>query len=148
MDVLGKFLGVILAFFILCIGPLVNTSVANDATMKICALNDTQALLSKITTTGQLTSQEVGQFQIDLASHGGILDETIQRYEKIVDPDGEGGVYIAYQLTTNTSQWNNGDICKIHVQSIDYTGAEKLLWTVLRLVVPPVNFTEAGVVHE
>ena len=147
MGVIEKVMGVILAFFILVMGPLVNSALSNDITMKRDAINDTNNLLDKVLNTGALSAQQLGDYQLALASHGGILDATVQRYQKIINPDGKGGTYVAYQLTTNINQWNDGDMCKISVEAVDYTGGQKILWSVLKLVEPQFKFSLGGTVH-
>lgn len=146
-DFFTKLIGLFLAFFLLVIAPITNNALAQDLTMKRAILNEMTNFVDKVTDSGQISDAMLSDFYLGCASHGAVVDVSVQRYIKIVNPDGSGGTYITYVLSDEIAKWNKSDIVKVKVEAIGYTGAQRLMWYFLKLVTPKLEFELAGMVR-
>lgn len=147
-DIINKIIGVLLAFTLLVGAPLIITSMSKDLTMSRSVLNEMTNLINKVTDNGRLSSQDLSDFYLGISSHGMTMDATIRRYMKVVNPDGNGGTYTTYMISDDLSTWNSGDIIKVTVKAIDYTGAQRIQNRLLRLTPPKFEQTLAGMVRK
>lgn len=147
-DIINKIIGVLLAFTLLVGAPLIITSMSKDLTMSRSVLNEMTNLINKVTDNGRLSSQDLSDFYLGISSHGMTMDATIRRYMKVVNPDGNGGTYTIYMISDDLSTWNSGDIIKVTVKAIDYTGAQRIQNRLLRLTPPKFEQTLAGMVRK
>ena len=146
-DFPSKILGLFLAFFLLVVAPLTNYGLSNDLTTKRAVLNEMTNFIDKVTDVSTITEVSLADFYLGCSSHGAIVDVKVDRYIKIVNPDGSGGTYTTYVLSDQLVSWNQGDIVKVRVQAIDYTGAQRMMWYFLKLVTPKLDFELAGMVR-
>lgn len=146
-DIINKIIGVFLAFTLLVGAPLVISAMNKDLTMNRSVLNEMTNLINKVTDSGSLNSTDLSDFYLGISSHGAAMDAQIQRYIKVVNPDGSGGIYTSYVLTDNLEEWNTGDIIKVSVQAIDYTSAQRMQNRLLFLHPPKFEQTLAGMVR-
>lgn len=147
-DIINKVLGVLIAFVLLAGGPLVINAMGKDLTMNRSVLNEMTNLIDKVTDNGRLSEADLSEFYINISSHGMAMDATISRYMKVVQPDGSGGFTTTYMLVDDNTTWNRGDIIKVRVQAIDYSGAQRLQNRLLRLNPPKFDQTLAGMVRK
>ena len=140
-------IGLFLAFFLLVIAPLTNNALAQDLTTKRSILNEMTNFVDKVTDSGYVSDAMLSDFYLGCSSHGAIVDVTVQRYIKVVNPDGSGGTYTTYVLSDQINNWNRSDIVKVKVEAIGYTGAQKLMWYFLKLITPKPEFEIAGMVR-
>lgn len=146
-DIFSKILGIVLAFILLAFGPLTVNSLTGDLTMKRASINEVTNFINKVTDSGRTTEAELADFYLGCASHGVVADVTVKRYVKIVNPDGKGGTYTSYVLSTDLSKWNRGDVIQVTFKAIDWTGAQRILWQLLKMAQPKFEFTLAGKVR-
>lgn len=147
-DIINKILGVLIAFVLLAGGPLVINALNKDLTMNRSVLNEMTNLIDKVTDNGRLSPNDLSDFYISISSHGMAMDATISRYLKVVTPDGANGTIISYMLVDDNTTWNAGDIIKVRVQAIDYSGAQRLQNRLLRLNPPKFDQTLAGMIRK
>ncbi|WP_239617486.1 hypothetical protein [Cohnella mopanensis] len=147
-DIFNKILGVLLAFTILAGGPLVINTMSKDLTMNRSVLNEMTNLIDKVTDNGRLTPEDKEDFYIAISSYGMTMDATIRRYMKVVNPNGTDGTTTTYMLNDDISTWNQGDIIKVTVKAIDYTGAQRLQNQLLRITPAKFDQTMAGMVRK
>lgn len=146
-DFINKTIGVLLAFVLLVGAPLILNTMSKDLTMKRGILNEMTNLINKVTDSGKMTEQDVADFYLAVSSYGVTMDATIQRYIKVVNPDGAGGIYTSYVLSDDLSTWNKGDIIKVTVRAVDYTGAQRIQYRFLRFTPNKFEETLAGMVR-
>ncbi|QMV40500.1 hypothetical protein [Cohnella cholangitidis] len=147
-DIFNKILGVLLAFTLLAGGPLVINTMSKDLTMNRSVLNEMTNLIDKVTDNGRLTPEDKEDFYIAISSHGMTMDATIRRYMKVVNPDGPNSTATSYMLNDDISKWNQGDIIKVTVKAIDYTGAQRLQNQLLRITPAKFDQTLSGMVRK
>ncbi len=147
-DIFNKILGVFLAFILLAGAPLIIRTMGKDLTMERSVLNEMTNLIDKVTDSGLLTKQDLTDFYLGVSSHGVAMDATIQRYMKIVSPDGAGGTYASYVLSDDNRSWAKGDIIKVTVKAIDYTGAQRIQNRLLHITPLRFDQTLAGMVRK
>lgn len=137
-----------MAFTILAGGPLILNTMSKDLTMNRSVLNEMTNLIDKVSDNGRISSTDLSDFYLGVSSHGVSMDATVKRYMKVVNPDGAGGTYTSYVLNDNTTTWNSGDIIKVSVKAIDYTGAQRIQNRLLHLNPPKFDQTLAGMVRK
>lgn len=147
-DIINKIVGVLIAFVLLAGGPLVINSMNKDLTMNRSVLNEMTNLIDKVTDNGRLSPQDLSDFYVGISSHGMAMDATVSRYMKVVTPDGNGSTISSYMLVEDNTSWNPGDIVKVRVQAIDYSGAQRLQNRLLRLNPSKFDQTLAGMIRK
>jgi hypothetical protein len=147
MDIINKVIGVIIAFVILGAGPLINYSETKDTERSRNVLNEMANFINKVSDTGKLTDLELADFYLGVSSHGATMDAKVQRYVKVVNPDGSGGTYTSYTPTDSITKWNKGDMIKVTVTAIEYSGGEKLLQNILGISPAKFDNTLAGMIR-
>lgn len=146
-DIFSKILGIVLAFILLVFAPLTINMLSNDLTMKRASINEVTNFIDRVTDTGRITEIELKDFYLGCASHGVSADVKIKRYEKVINPDNAGGTYVSYILSSDIYNWNRGDVLQVTFKAVDWTGAQRILWQLLRLSQPKFEFTLAGKVR-
>ena len=147
-DIFNKILGVLLAFVILVGGPLIIKSMGKDLTMNRSILNEMTNFIDKVTDNGRLSEADLEDFYLGISSYGMTMDATVKRYMKVVNPDGKQGTYTSYVLNDDLSKWNQGDIIKVTVKAVDYTGGQRLQNRILHLAPSKFEQTLAGMVRK
>ncbi|WP_138755930.1 hypothetical protein [Paenibacillus sinopodophylli] len=147
-DIINKILGVLIAFAVLAGGPLVINAMNKDLTMNRSVLNEMTNLIDKVSDNGRLSSQDLSDFYVGISSYGMAMDATVSRYMKVINPDGAGGTVSSYMLVDDNTTWSSGDIIKVRVQAIDYSGAQRLQNRLLRLNPPKFDQTLAGMIRK
>lgn len=146
-DILSKILGIALAFILLAFAPLTINALSDDLTMKRASINEVTNFINKAADTGKITDGELADFYLGCASHGVIADVKIKRYIKVINPDGAGETVTTYVLSTDINKWNQGDVIQVTFKAIDWTGAQRILWQLIRIAQPKFEFTLAGKVR-
>ncbi|MCD1257379.1 hypothetical protein B5M42_000830 [Paenibacillus athensensis] len=147
-DIINKIIGVFMAFVILAGGPLIINTMSKDLTMNRSVLNEMTNLINKVCDNGRLSPLDLSDFYLGVSSYGVSMDATVKRYMKVVNPDGGSGTYTSYVLTDDTQTWNEGDIIKVTVKAIDYTGSQRIQYRLLHLTPPKFDQTLAGMVRK
>ena len=147
-DILNKILGVLIAFTILAGGPLILNTMSKDLTMNRSVLNEMTNLIDKVTDNGRLSSTDLSDFYLGISSYGVSMDATVKRYMKVTNPGGAEGTYTSYVLNDDLTTLNAGDIIKVTVKAIDYTGAQRIQNRLLHLNPPKFDQTLAGMVRK
>lgn len=147
-DLINKILGVLLAFVLLAGAPLIINAMNRDLTVNRSVLNEMTNFIDKVTDNGRITETDLADFHLGISSYGMAMDATISRYMKVVNPDGQGGTYTSYVFNDDLTTWNTGDIIKVQVQAIDYTGAQRIQNRILRLHPAKFDQTLAGMIRK
>jgi hypothetical protein len=145
-DILGKLLGLILAFVLLVIAPLSLSVLVEELADRRSIINEVSNIIDEIADTRTLSNSQLADFYTGVSSYGPLVEVTIYRYIRTINPDPEvaGGTYTSYVLTENTKTWNQGDLCKVRVRAVGYTGAQRYVMSVFGVMLPEFEFTLAG----
>ena len=146
-DLFSKILGIILAFILLAFAPMTIQALSNDLTMKRASINEVTNFINKVTDSGKITDAELSDFYLGCASNGVVADVKVKRYRRIVNPDGAGGTVTTYVLSNDSKNYDQGDVIEVSFKAVDYTGAQRILWQLLKLAQPKFEFTLAGKVR-
>ncbi|GHU97365.1 hypothetical protein FACS1894208_12700 [Clostridia bacterium] len=152
-DIISKIIGVLLAFALLVITPLVIVRMADDMAEKRLILNEVSNFIDRVTDKANVTADDIDDLYLAINSHGGAFDVEVVRYERTAIPDGAGrakSVYIATDdvFGTNTVNLKGGDAVQVRVFAISKTTAQTLLFRLLRVNEPDFKFTLAGTVRQ
>ena len=85
---LSRIVGLILAFLMLIIAPLINAYGVQEMENKVELLNDVSEFLDKQTDKGGITDEDMDQFYVNVQSHGMILDVKVDRLVKTATESG------------------------------------------------------------
>mgnify|MGYP006898198349 CR=1 FL=1 len=93
---LSRIVGLILAFLMLIIAPLINAYGVQEMENKVELLNDVSEFLDKQTDKGGITDEDMDQFYVNVQSHGMILDVKVDRLVKTATESGDGTIHTTY----------------------------------------------------
>lgn len=143
--VINKLLGVILAF-VLIILMLSNVMVADQLQARRSIVAEVTNFVDEVTDTGTLTEKNKQDLYLACNAYGPVCDVHIVRYMRIIEPDPSkpGQTYTTYAATENIDIWEQGDLCKVEVEEVGYTGLAYFLYSVLGLNMRPVDFSFTG----
>lgn len=148
VNLLSRVIGVFLSFAMCIVGPALILGCTNDLTMNRAVQNEMRNFVDKVTDTGSITDKELADFYLACSGYGVAMDVNVERLAKIVSPDGKGGTLTSQTLTPNNKTYNKGDIIRVHVKAIDYTGIQKFTWSLTHFYVVKFDSTLAGRVRQ
>jgi len=143
MNFLDKMLGTLIAFTILFLAPITVLTLAQDFNMQRGITNEVTNFIDKVTDSGEITDMDIADFYLGCSSYGAIVDVKINRFIKMVVPDGMGGSTSVYQAADNILDYNKGDMSQVTVKVIDYTGAQRLTFRLLHVFTDKFEITLA-----
>lgn len=130
---LSRTVGVILAFLLLVVAPLLDTYGVQEMENRMETLNDVSEFLDKVTDKGEITEDDLNEFYLAVESHGMTLDVKVLRLVKTATLLDDGTVSTVYIVADNNRDLNVGDIVKVELEEISTTPYKKLLNIFLRL---------------
>lgn len=148
---ISKVIGVILAFVLLIVAPLVINQMAQDMAMKRLVLNEVTSFIDKVTDKSAVSPEDVDDVRIGVNSRGGAFDVALVRYVRISVPDasrpeGIKSLYVATEdvFGGSTVELRQGDVIQVRVTALAPTQAQKSLQGFLRVIDRDFDFTMAG----
>lgn len=143
---LSRVVGLILAFLVLIIGPLINAYGVQEMEDRVELLNDVSEFLDKQTDKGGITDEDMDQFYVNVQSHGMILDVKVDRLVKTATTGGDGTIHTTYIAADDNSILNKHDILKVKITEKSSTPYKRLLNTFLRINDDPYELSMAKAV--
>jgi len=124
-DLPGKFIGIILAFFLTVVMPFVNITVEDDLINRRLIVTDVCSFIDEVVDSRSVTSAMIKDLNVSLAQYGMSVDYDITRYVKSVniDPKSTDDFYVSYIKNDDTSKFNKGDKISVHVYTHGYSAA-------------------------
>lgn len=132
-DFLSRVVGLILVFLLLIVAPLLNTYGTQEMENRMETLNDVSEFLDKVTDKGEITDDDLNEFNLAVESHGMTLDVKVSRLVKTVTLLDDGTVSTTYIPADNIHDLNVSDIVKVELDEISTTPYKKLMRMFLRL---------------
>lgn len=143
---LSRIVGLILAFLMLIIAPLINAYGVQEMENKVELLNDVSEFLDKQTDKGGITDEDMDQFYVNIQSHGMILDVKVDRLVKTATESGDGTIHTTYIAADDNSILNKHDILKVKITEKSSTPYKRLLNVILRIDDNPYKLEMAKMV--
>jgi hypothetical protein len=143
---LSRIVGLILAFLMLIIAPLINAYGVQEMENKVELLNDVSEFLDKQTDKGGITDEDMDQFYVNVQSHGMILDVKVDRLVKTATESGDGTIHTTYIAADDNTILNKHDILKVKITEKSSTPYKRLLNVVLRMDDNPYKLEMAKMV--
>jgi len=143
---LSRIVGLILAFLMLIIAPLINAYGVQEMENKVELLNDVSEFLDKQTDKGGITDEDMDQFYVNIQSHGMILDVKVDRLVKTATESGDGTIHTTYIAADDNTILNKHDILKVKITEKSSTPYKRLLNVVLRMDDNPYKLEMAKMV--
>ena len=147
IDIINKLIAVIIAFMLLILAPLVIHNLSMELTMKRSIMNEMVNVIDKVTDTGRITNEQLEDFYIVCSTYGITTDVIIERYAKEVNPTETGDTYTKYVKKVDNKNYEQGDIIKVSVKAISYTGPQKMAHYILHISQPKFECTLSGMVR-
>lgn len=143
--IVNKLLGIVIAL-VLIVLMLANVMVGNQLQSRRSIVAEVTNFVDEVTDTGTLTEKHVQDLYLGCNAYGPVCDVTIQRLQRVIEPDpaNPGKTYTTYAVSDNIYTWNQGDLCKVQVEEVGYTGVAYFLYSVLGLNMAPVDFGFTG----
>lgn len=136
--------GLVIVFFMLVVGPTLRSAQMDMLSQRREIYNEVTNMLDRVLDTGNITNAEIQDFYLGVSSRGVPVDIKIERYIKVINPDGTGGTYYVYSYSDDITTWNKGDVCKLTVKQIATTNMERLAYNFSSMFTPPINVEFAG----
>lgn len=130
---LSRVIGLILAFLLLIVAPLLNTYGTQEMENRMETLNDVSEFLDRVTDKGEISEDDLNEFYLAVQSHGMTLDVKVERLVKTATLLDDGTVSTTYIVADNCHDLNVSDIVKVELEEVSTTPYKKLLNTFLRI---------------
>ncbi|MCM1215121.1 MAG: hypothetical protein NC548_11445 [Lachnospiraceae bacterium] len=145
-DLPGKFIGILIAFFLAVVVPFVNTTVEQEMLDRRSIIMDITNFIDEVVDSRQITDAAIRELNTSLASYGTSVDYTITHYRRTVNPDPmqAGHYYTNYIIVDETEDWEKGDRISVTVQSIGYSTTESIAHKLVGMFVPDLDRTLAA----
>lgn len=144
-DIFSKIFGVILAFVLSILTPYTITTMVDDMVARRSIMNEMTMFIDEVIDTGEVTEEQLADFQLGCNSYGPIVQIEVKRYVKTIDPDVvNGGTYTTYVLGDDNRHYNQGDHVQVTVHTIGYTGAQRLVMATVGILTPKFECTLSG----
>ena len=141
----NKILGVVLCFAMMVI-MICSVMLSDQIQARRSIVAEVTNFLDEVTDSGNLTERQVADLYLACSSYGPTTDVQLLRYVKVVNPDPKnpGSTYTTYVGSDDIYTWNQGDILKVKVTEIGYSGIASFVYNTLGILLAPVEFTLAG----
>lgn len=148
-DILGKILGVIIAFVLCILAPLTIVTMSDDMVDRRAIYSEMTTFVDQIIDTGELTKEQLADFMYGVSSYGPVCEVKIVRYIRVVNPKAGGGITVSYTPTDIYAEgshinFNQGDLIQVHVEAVEYTGMQKVARLALGTALRPLDYTVTG----
>lgn len=148
-DIIGKILGVIIAFMLCIISPVIVTIMADNMEDRRTIFNETTQFIDEVIDVGTITEAQMKDFYYGVSSYGPVCSVTVYRYIRTVQQDANGDnhtTYIPQDVSTQTYpvKFNQGDLVKVTVEATGYTGAQEIAYNILGHALKPIEFSLSG----
>lgn len=145
-DLPGKFIGILVAFFLAVVVPYVNTTVEQEMLDRRSIIMDVTNFIDEVVDSRQITDAALRELNTSLASYGTSVDYEITHYRRTVNPDPmkANSYYTNYIIVDENEEWLKGDRISITVKSIGYSTTETIAHKLVGMFVPDLNRTLAA----
>ena len=143
---LSRIVGLILAFVMLIICPLINAYGVQEMEDRVELLNDVSEFLDKQTDKGGITDEDMDQFYVNVQSHGMILNVKVDRLVKTATTAGDRTIHTTYIAADDNTVLNKHDILRVKLTEQSSTPYKRLLAVFLRIDDDPYKLEMAKMV--
>lgn len=118
-SVVGMTVALIILVMLEVVTPFYYIGIIQWARSENEMMSDVTSLVDKVIDTRQLTDDMLADFNLALAAKPLNYTATITRETRVVNPDPQnpGKTYTTYVLADDISQWYQGDIITVHVET-------------------------------
>lgn len=137
-DIPGKFIGLILVFFLLVVAPYVNVTVANEMIDRRSIITDVTNFMDEVVDSRLITDTALKELNTNIASYGVNIDYEITHYRRSVNPDPidkDNQFYVSYIPVSLNEPWEKGDRIEVHIFTVGHSAAETLSHKIANLFV-------------
>lgn len=145
-DLPGKFIGILIAFFLAVVVPFVNTTVEQELLDRRSIIMDITNFIDEVVDSRQITEASLRELNSSLASYGTSVDYTVTHYRRTVNPDpmNPEKFYTNYVIVDETEPWLKGDRISVTVKSVGYSTTENIAHKLVGMFVPDLDRTLAA----
>lgn len=146
-DVVGKVLGIILAFILCIIAPLTVTVMADDMSDRRLLYSELTNFVDEVVDTATITEEQLTDLYAGLNSYGPICEVKVYRYMRAANPNKDGKVEVTYMpmdISVDKSSiisFNTGDMIKVELRAVDYAGTQRIARGFLGAFLKPIEYS-------
>ena len=139
---INKLLGLLIVLALVVL-MLANVMVSTMLQARRSIVAEVTNFIDEITDSATLSERQIQDLYLACNQYGPVCDVKIFRYSRVVDTDPAhpGQTYTTYD---KLERWNVGDICKVHVEEVGFTGFAYFLRQTLGLSMGQIDFSLAG----
>ena len=145
---LSRLLAICLGFLLLVFAPFSLSVLSDNISARYAIMNDVTNFTDEVADTRRITKDMLSNFYLDVASHGIMLDVTVERYVRVVESDATSGgklvtTYMAQpvEITDADFIFNSGDKVVVHVEPIGYSAPQRIVMSTIGQILPDFNYT-------
>lgn len=144
---LTRVVSIILVFLMLVIAPLLYSYSVSEMENRRLLLNEVSQFLDKVTDKGEITEDDITEFNLQISSHGMVIKAVIKRLVRtsVVTPDGN--IRTSYIAVDDIYTLNQRDVVQVRLEEISVSAYRKLLYTFLRVDEGPYTLEMAQAVR-
>ena len=147
-NMLSRLLAICLGFLLLVFAPFSLSVLSDNVSARYSIMNDVTNFTDEVADTRRITKDMLSNFYLDVASHGIMLDVTVERYVRVVESDATSGgklvtTYMAQpvEITDADFIFNSGDKVVVHVEPIGYSAPQRIVMSTIGQILPDFNYT-------
>ena len=147
-NMLSRLLAICLGFLLLVFAPFSLSVLSDNISARYAIMNDVTNFTDEVADTRRITKDMLSNFYLDVASHGILLDVTVERYVRVVESDATSGgklvtTYMAQpvEITDADFIFNSGDKVVVHVEPIGYSAPQRIVTSTIGQILPDFNYT-------
>lgn len=148
---MSKIIGLFFAFILCIMAPYSLAVLSDDITARHLVLSECENFVDEVSDTGRLTDDMLSNFYLDVASHGVMLDVTVEKYTRVVENDttSSGKLVTTYMRSEcdpkneigNTVNFSTGDKIVVHVEPVGYSAPQRIVLATIGRVLPDFDYT-------
>ena len=146
-DIVGKVIGIILAFILCILAPLTVVVMSDDMSDRRLLYGELTNFVDEVVDTATITEEQLTDLYAGLNSYGPLCEVKIYRYLRAANPNKNGDVEVTYMpmdITTDRQGdvvFNQGDLIKVSIEAVDYTGVQRIARGMLGAFLQPIKYS-------
>ncbi|MDF2905357.1 MAG: hypothetical protein K0R34_678 [Herbinix sp.] len=130
---LTRVISIILVFLMLIMAPLLYYYSVSEMENRRLLLNEVAQFLDKVTDKGEITEDDITEFNLQVSSHGMVIKVILKRLVRtsVVAPDGN--IRTSYIAVDDIHILNQRDVVQVKLEEISVSAYRKLLYAFLRV---------------
>ncbi len=142
-DIIGKFLGIALAFVLLVVAPFIEYTAQQTSLDSRAIVSVVNNFIDEVVDSREITDSMLRQFNADLAQYSIAVDYEIIRERRVIDPDplNPGEYYPSMVVTDDNRHYEQGDHITVHIYEVGTSASASIAYRLARVTQPRLDYT-------